>query len=381
MRNSELKTLLKPFLLLILVNPALLFGQDDDFVFYSDLARDWYEGGSYFQWTSTTADNNAAVVNVFYKTWGDPDKPKLLLIHGFPNSSFDYYKMIPHLENDYYIAALDFPGSGFSDKPLNGFHYMLAENAEIVDHFVREVVEFDDFALYTHDRGVSIGLAFLGNYLDNPDPGYTINYHFLSNSGMLLPLANLSPGQMAMLDSAASQRVLAVRAEQPRLTEGEPEALAFADLFAFNNGNIAMVYVGRYQLEREANETRWLENLSRSTVPVAYLWGLADNVNPIRIANHVWNTYLNDREIETSFWMLPTAGHYPQHDNPEEVVKVIRLALNGEVPDRATENEFMLRYGAGRAAEDAVYVGRSRIEPLNFPDSIQYNPSGYRILD
>ncbi len=58
------------------------------------------------------------------------------------------------------------------------------KNAEIVDYFVREVVEFADFALYTHDRGVSIGLSFLGNYLDNPDPGYTVNYHFLSNSGM-----------------------------------------------------------------------------------------------------------------------------------------------------------------------------------------------------
>ena len=74
---------------------------------------------------------------------------------------------------------------------------MLAENAEIVDHFVREVVGFDDFALFTHDRGVSIGLAFLGNYLDHPNPGYTVNYHFLSNSGMFLPLANLVPFQLS----------------------------------------------------------------------------------------------------------------------------------------------------------------------------------------
>ena len=55
--------------------------QDDDFVFYSDLARDWYEGGDYFEWTSTTEDNNAKKVNVFYRTWGDETKPKLVLIH------------------------------------------------------------------------------------------------------------------------------------------------------------------------------------------------------------------------------------------------------------------------------------------------------------
>ena len=355
--------------------------QDDDFVFYSDLARDWYEAGEYFEWTSTTIDNSAAKVNVFYRTWGDASKPKLLLIHGFPNSSFDYYKLIPYLEKDYYIATLDFPGSGFSDKPLDGFNYMLEENAQIVDHFVREVVGFDDFALYTHDRGVSIGLAFLGNYLDNPQAPYKINYHFISNSGMFLPLATLVPFQIALLDAQAGPRMIAARSALPRMTEGDPEALAFSDIFAFKNGNAALLYVGRYLLERQANEVRWLANLTRSPVPVAYFWGLADNVNPIRIPNYVWDTYLNDREVESSYWILPSAGHYPQRDNPEEVAKIVRMALAGQIPDRETESEFMRRYSESRSAEDAVFVGHSKIEELNFPSSIEYTPSGYRVID
>jgi pimeloyl-ACP methyl ester carboxylesterase len=369
-----------PVLVFLLVN-GLSVAQDSEFVFYSDLANDWYVGGDYFEWTSTTEDNNAAKVNVFYRTWGDESKPKLVLIHGFPNSSFDYYKMIPYLEDEYHIAALDFPGSGFSDKPLDGYNYMLAENAEIVDHFVREVVGFEDFALFTHDRGVSIGLAFLGNYLDNPSPGYTVNYHFLSNSGMFLPLANLVPFQLSLLDADAGERMIQARSAQPRRTEGEPESLAFSDIFAFNQGNISLLYVGRYLLERQVNETRWLENLLRSPVPVAYLWGLTDNVNPIRIPNHVWDTYLNDREVESSFWILPTAGHYPQRDNPEEVAKIVRMALTDQIPDREAESEFMRRYGGSRAAEDAVFVGRSKIEELDFPSSIEYTPSGYRLID
>jgi len=369
------------FAFVVLVNNGLSIAQDDGFVFYSDLARDWYQGGDYFEWTSTTEDNNAAKVNVFYRTWGDESKPKLVLIHGFPNSSFDYYKMIPYLADEYHIAALDFPGSGFSDKPLDGYNYMLAENAEIVDHFVREVVGFDDFALFTHDRGVSIGLAFLGNYLDHPNPGYTVNYHFLSNSGMFLPLANLVPFQLSLLDADAGERMIQARSAQPRRTEGEPESLAFSDIFAFNQGNISLLYVGRYLLERQVNETRWLENLPRSPVPVAYLWGLTDNVNPIRIPNYVWDTYLNDRESESSFWILPTAGHYPQRDNPEEVAKIVRMALTGQIPDRDAESEFMRTYGGSRAAEDAVFVGRSKIEELDFPSSIEYTPSGYRLID
>ena len=368
-------------LLLMLFSSQSLLAQDDDFVFYSELSRDWYQGGDYFEWTSTTEDNNDAKVNVFYRTWGDETKPKLVLIHGFPNSSFDYYKMIPFLEDEYHIAALDFPGSGFSDKPLDGYNYMLAENAEIVDHFVREVVGFEDFALYTHDRGVSIGLAFLGNYLDNPNPGYTVNYHFLSNSGMFLPLANLGTGQMRMLDPDTAAQMLASRAAQTRRTEGEPQSLAYSDIFAFNQGNISLIYVGRYLLERQANEVRWLENLPRSPVPVAYLWGLSDSVNPVRISHHVWDTYLNDREAQSSFWVLPTAAHYPQRESPEEVAKIVRMALTGQLPDRESESGFMRSYLSGRAADDAVFVGHSKIEELDFPSSIEYTPSGYRVID
>ena len=344
--------------------------------FYSDLARDWYEGGDYFEWQSTTPNNNGASVDVFYRTFGNPDNPQLLLIHGFPNSSFDYQALVPLLADDYYIATLDFPGSGFSDKPLNGFSYMLEDNGLLVDYFVREIVEFDDFALYTHDRGVSIGLSFLGHYLDT-NPEYRINYHFLSNSGMYLPLANLVPFQMAMLDPERGPEFIAARKAQPRVTEGDPVAVGYADIFKFNDGDAALLGVGKYLLERAANETRWLENLPRSPVPVAYLWGLLDVVNPPRIAHYVWDTYLNEREVESSFWILPTAGHYPQREKPEQVAKVIRTALSDQVPDRGSENAFMREYASTRDDEDAIYIGRSEPRTMEFPFQELYTPEGY----
>jgi pimeloyl-ACP methyl ester carboxylesterase len=363
---------------LLLLPSGLLFSQADNFTFYSDLAEQWYQGGDYFEWTSTTVNNNSAKLNVFYQTFGDSSNPQLLIIHGFPNSSFDFHRLIPLLEDDYYIAALDFPGSGFSDKPLAGFSYMLEDNARLVDYFVREVVEFDDFAMFTHDRGVSIGLAFLGHYIDNPNPGYTLNYHFLSNSGMLLPLANLVLFQFILLDAQRGPEMIAARKAAPRRTEGDPESVAYADIFKFNDGDSALLHVGKYLLERAENEFRWLDNLPRSPVPVAYLWGMTDNINPIRIPNYVWLTYLNEREVESSFWMLPTAGHYPQREKPEAVAKIVRRALTGGVPDRESENQFMRSYGGSREADDAIFVGHSVVQKMEFPGSVIYTPEGYR---
>lgn len=344
--------------------------------FYSELARAWHEGGDTFEWESTTPNNHSAKVDVFYRTFGDPSNPQLLLVHGFPNSSFDFYKLVPLLSDDYYIATLDFPGSGFSDKPLEGFSYMLTDNARLLDFFVREIVEFEDFALYTHDRGVSIGLSFLGDYLQS-EPDYRINYHFLTNSGMYLPLANLVPFQLAMLDPARGPQIIAARKARPRVTKGDPEAVAYDDIFKFNDGDSALLHVGKYLLERAENETRWLENLLHSPVPVAYLWGLLDVVNPPRIAHHVWEHYLNDRDAESSFWILPTAAHYPQREKPEQVAKIVRLALEGKVPDRDSENAFMRDYAENRSAEDAIYIGRSEPRQMAFPFQELYTPDGY----
>lgn len=351
--------------------------QDGDFVFYSELARDWYEAGSYFEWRSTTENNNGAVVDVYYRTFGDPSDPQLLLVHGYPRSSFDYEELIVHLQDDYYIATLDFPGFGFSEKPLNDYSYMLEDDARLLDYFLREIVEFDDFAMFTHDRGVSVGLAFLGHYLDEDRP-YTINYHFLSNSGMFLPLANLVPGQTVLLDPVRGPAATAEAKARPRVTEGDPVSVAYADMQAFNDGIGARLHVGKYLLERVANEYRWLDNLPRSPIPVAYVWGALDPVNPLRTANYVWAEYLNERDVESSFWVLPTASHYPQRDRPAELAKIVKLALSGGVPSQEESDDFMWTWNRQRTEHDAIFVGHSIIEEMEFEGAVEYTPQGYR---
>lgn len=364
--------------LILLLACSPLLGQPANFVFYSDLAREWFEAGKEFEWVSTTADNNAAKVQVRYRTFGDSSKPKLLLLHGYPTSSFDFRDMISFLETEYYIATLDFPGFGFSDKPQTNYSYMLEDDAALVEHFVRDIVNFDEFALFTHDRGVSVGLAMLDRYLQNPAPDYRITYHFLSNSGMFLPLANLTEGQTVLLDPVRGPAAIAAQKALPRMTSGDPVQLAYADIQAFNDGLGARLHVGKYLLERVANENRWLDNLPRSPIPVAYIWGLLDPVNPIRTSNYVWDRYLNAREVESSYWILPTAGHYPQRDRPEEMAKIVRLALTGQIPSRDDEDAFMWTYNRGRASDDAIFVGHSTIRKMEFPGAVEYTPSGYR---
>ena len=47
------------------------------------------------------------------------EKPIILLIHGFPTSSWDWQPIWDDLITDYRVIGLDMLGFGFSDKPNN----------------------------------------------------------------------------------------------------------------------------------------------------------------------------------------------------------------------------------------------------------------------
>src|SRR5262249_49324620 len=56
-------------------------------------------------------------VHVFYRAAGDPNSPIVLLLHGFPTSSFMFRELIPRLAKDYRLIAPDLPGFGFTEVP------------------------------------------------------------------------------------------------------------------------------------------------------------------------------------------------------------------------------------------------------------------------
>jgi pimeloyl-ACP methyl ester carboxylesterase len=67
---------------------------------------------------STSIDTvKADGVRVFYRAAGSTTAPVVLLLHGFPASSFMFRELIPRLANDYRVIAPDLPGFGFTEVP------------------------------------------------------------------------------------------------------------------------------------------------------------------------------------------------------------------------------------------------------------------------
>jgi len=96
-------------------------------------------------------------VKVFYRAAGDLTAPVVLLLHGFPTSSFMFRELIPRLATDYRVIAPDLPGFGFTEVPAERrYVYSFDALATTMAAFT-EALHLDRYALYVFDYGAPTG--------------------------------------------------------------------------------------------------------------------------------------------------------------------------------------------------------------------------------
>jgi pimeloyl-ACP methyl ester carboxylesterase len=97
-------------------------------------------------------------VQVFYRAAGEPNAPVILLLHGFPTSSFMFRELIPRLADRYRVIAPDLPGFGFTEVPAERkYKYSFEALAATIEAFTR-ALGLDRYAMYVFDYGAPTGL-------------------------------------------------------------------------------------------------------------------------------------------------------------------------------------------------------------------------------
>jgi pimeloyl-ACP methyl ester carboxylesterase len=298
-------------------------------------ADEWRNRGGHFSWRP--AEGNAPPVEIFHVEMGDPGAPVLLLIHGWPTCSIDWFEVANQLSGRFRVCALDFPGYGFSDKP-QGWGYSLTRDEELIEYYLAEVIGADAGVVIAHDRGDSVALLHAARCAEGRS-AMRLEHLVLSNANIFLPLSNLTPAQRQALDAqswsqAAAAVTPALLAEgmgatmfTPPRKAGDPEVEALTATFAYDNG-IKVLHEGiQYLVERSKDEQRWLTALASAPFPVTVIWGLYDTVSPPRVASYVWDQYLMFKPGGNRLYFIPDASHYLQVDRPDAFVKVVLHAL------------------------------------------------------
>ncbi len=96
-------------------------------------------------------------IRMFYRAAGDTTAPVVLLLHGFPASSFMFRELIPRLADRYRVIAPDLPGFGFTQVPAERkYVYSFDGLAATIEAFT-QALKLERFALYVFDYGAPTG--------------------------------------------------------------------------------------------------------------------------------------------------------------------------------------------------------------------------------
>jgi len=255
---------------------------------------------------------------------GDP----ILLLHGFPTSSHLWRNVMPELAKTHRAIAIDLPGYGLSDKPLD-VRYDYDFYADILDGFL-DALDIGDTHLCVHDLGGPVGL-----YWAIQNPGRvpklvilnTLVYPETSWAVKLFLIAMKTPGVRDFLVSpkgivGAMQFGVANKARLNR------EVLTpYTAPFESPAARKALIKAGSgLGLRGLAKIARELPGYETS---IRLIYGEKDRVLP-DVAKTM--ARLQRARPEAELTALPYCGHFLQEDEPERAGQLIGEFLNAPSP-------------------------------------------------
>ncbi len=245
--------------------------------------------------------------------------PTLLLLHGFPSSSYDYRSVIPHLGEHAWLT-LDFLGFGLSDKP-RPHRYSLLEQADLVQTVVADAGA-GPVVLVAHDMGTSVATELLARDLQGDLP-FQLDRAVLTNGSVILERASLRPiqkvlrGPLGPVAARLANRRMFVKGFARLFTPAHPlsadEAAAQWALLSHHQGQRIAHLLSAYLDERVRYAARWHGAVRDWPKPLGFLWGLDDPVATTNVLDGLRELRPAAEVIE-----LPGVGHYPQVEVPDE---------------------------------------------------------------
>jgi len=249
-------------------------------------------------------------------------KPWLLLIHGFPTSSWDWTPMRAALEKQFNIAALDMLGFGLSAKPGN-IQYRIVDQANLQEALL-EKLGVAEAHLLVHDYGVTVGQELLARHNEG-SLRFAIKSICFLNGGLFpeqhraLPVQKLGLTPFgAMLGVLMSRRTLRKNLDAifgPETKACDQEIDGHWALMRNNNGHRILHKLLQYIPDRLENRDRWVGALCAAAMPMRLINGGADPVS----GKHLYDYYLKMLPGRDAV-LFDHIGHYPHTEAPREVL-------------------------------------------------------------
>lgn len=253
--------------------------------------------------------------------WTAGEGRPLLLVHGYPTSSWDWHRIWASLAERRRLIACDMLGFGLSDKPSSG--YSIHRQTDLQEAIL-ESLGVDAYDALVHDYGVSVGQELLARSNEGSARAQLGRIAFL-NGGLfpeqhrMLPIQKLGTSPLGFLVGRLMNRerfgknFSSVFGADTQPTDAELDD--FWQLIAQQDGHRLAHKLLHYIADRRQHRERWVQALQQSSVPIKLINGGADPVS----GRHLYD-YFKTMVPRAGAVCFDDIGHYPQTEAPERVL-------------------------------------------------------------
>jgi pimeloyl-ACP methyl ester carboxylesterase len=324
MKHAYLITLVFAFLI---INPLSIYAQNEqDVQDYPESLQNWIKDGKYMKFEG---------LNIFVHSSGAAlvKGHGVLVVHGYPGSSWDFSKVVATVEKETKIVVPDMIGFGQSDKPLTGTfkeNFSLMRQADLYEA-VAKAEGLEEVILIAHDMGQTVGLELMTRH-DEGKLSFKIRHAILLDGSTLVDMVELDPLQVEGLkqgDKALTKHkdfdeyatgLLASFAPENR--EQETVEIMTHQIFA-KDGDLIIDQILLYLNERKEFYDRWVGTFAHfRTAPLSIYWGVQDPIAMVAMAERIktWNP-------TTDLYRMKHSGHWPSIENPDIIAEAIIVRM------------------------------------------------------
>jgi pimeloyl-ACP methyl ester carboxylesterase len=268
-------------------------------------------------------------LKIFYREAGNERNPTLLLLHGFPASSFMFRELIDQLADQFHLVAPDYPGFGYSDAPSHrAFSYTFDHLADVIEKFT-DKLRLERYALYMQDFGGPVGFRLANRRPEN------ISFLIVQNANAYeegLPDSFWSPVRALWQDPSPSnfQKIrdagISDQALEWNYTHGakdiskiSPDSWVLQSALVNRPGNKEIMLALLYDYRTNPGlYPEWHEYFRRHQPPTLIVWGQNDVIFPADGA------YPYQRDLKKVDFNLLDTGHFALEEQGEVIAAHIK---------------------------------------------------------
>ncbi|MEM9530811.1 MAG: alpha/beta fold hydrolase [Pseudomonadota bacterium] len=272
--------------------------------------NDWIAGARYHEFDGH---------RIAYWTAGE-GRP-LLLVHGYPTSSWDWHRIWKTLARKRRLIACDMLGFGLSAKPASG--YSIHRQTDLQESLLA-ALGVEAYDALVHDYGVSVGQELLARRNRGSGTGELGRIAFL-NGGLfpeqhrMLLIQRLGKGPLGFVFARLTNRrrfgssFTQVFGAKTQPTEKELDE--HWRLITHKGGHRLLHKLLHYIADRQAHRETWVGALQQSAIPIKLINGGADPVS----GRHLYD-YFREMVPAAGAVCFEDVGHYPQIEAPGRVL-------------------------------------------------------------